>query len=113
MRIHIEDGTSYGTTAAIKSIIDGFGGPHAVTAVYLDVRKTVPYNEENRIPLIVELYSQKMSSCRSIEVCGYMYTCGYTGSGPQDLVDIIKYCEVKFNEDEIYQYPKVMCIYTK
>lgn len=105
LQIDVNETTSYGTCNQVKLLIDCFGGKERIERVCLDVR-TYTANKrpdgEYRVP--VRIYTTITDGRRvyEVEINAFMFTCGYGGSGPTDLVDLLRYTGVVFNESEIF-----------
>lgn len=110
LQIDVNETTSYGTRDQVKLLIDCFGGKERIERVCLDVRKyTVSKRTDvDRVP--VRIYTTITDGRRDyeVEINAFMFTCGYGGSGPTDLVDLLRYTGVVFDENEIFTEPVII-----
>ena len=105
LEISINERTSYGSVDLAKLAISCFGAAECIDFVKLDVRKHIPGKEDmNRVPVTIHMTipDERGKNLSEVEIYAKMFTCGYGGTGPHDLVELLRYTEVDFQEDDIY-----------
>ena len=101
--IDICTGTSYGARSATIAVINSMGGPDCVKAVRLNTQLGGPDLESpsEEWALILECES-RMEGLSNVEIRVCMLTSGYPGTGPHDLVEVLKSAGFKVNEHSIF-----------
>ncbi|MCI8310299.1 MAG: hypothetical protein HFJ45_09140 [Clostridia bacterium] len=109
MRLHVECNSSSETVANLKILIEKFGGVEQVNCMAVDVRslaQCVPELGSIWVPLVIIMND-------GTELCAYTFTCGYNGTGPNDLIDIMNFCNMEFSENDIRSLEIVTDIFYK
>ena len=104
--------TSYGSVGMLRTLVNA-----GITfkAVHLNV-KPMPTDSENskEWPLIFDCLSDDRDN-REFQVRIHMVTCGYNGTGPNDLIECLKITGFGgyVSENTIYNSKEVIATYVK